>query len=297
MIKGQTSILGVVILMGIVMGLVSATYLWAGPLIAKNIDKSNVNSMIAFMNTLNNEILDVASTGSSKVISANLGQASFVIDSLSNQIVIEMSSTAPMINSVTETPINFPELALIRENFNLNASKIDTSASLPGYNTVSHYNNLTLEGINYNISLFNSSSSNNFELLCIWNNTINQANDCAQASQSISKEGTSYEVVYINESGNNASFKGGLVENKGFFGLDSSGIVSAKGFSSNDKEYITLFLTYRALVNEEGVEFRILLNCSNNCAFSNEKKYFAITQANIARGIDYVNTTVNIEVE
>lgn len=295
--KGQVSILGVVILTGIVMGLVSATYIWAGPLITKNLDKANVNSVINFMNNLNEDILYVASTGSSRVINANLGESSFVIDSVNNQIIVELSSTVPMINSVTEAPINFHELATKRENFNINASMIDESQSLSGYESTSHYTNISLDGNNYNISLFNSSITNNFELLCIWNGTINQIDDCANVSQSISKEGTVYEVVYINNTGANALFIGGLIENKGVFGLEPSGILSGKGFNSNEKEYITLFLTYRSLVSDDNVDFKIFLDCSNNCAFSNERKSFVISRTNIIRGSGYVNTYINIEVD
>ncbi|MFA5743763.1 MAG: hypothetical protein WC936_02965 [Candidatus Nanoarchaeia archaeon] len=266
--KGQVSILGVVILMGIVMGLVSATYVWAGPLITKNLDKANVNNVISFMNDLNDDILYVASTGSSRIVESNLGEASFVINSADNQVIVELSSTVPMINSVTEAPINFHELATKTENFNINASIMDESVSLSGYEPVSYYSALSLGGVDYNASLFNSTESNDFELLCIWNGTINELNDCALTGQSISKEGTVYEVVYINESGTNALFIGGLVENKGIFGLEPSGIISGKGFNSNNKEYITLFLTYRALVSDDNVEFKIFINCSNNCAFS-----------------------------
>jgi hypothetical protein len=294
--KAQVSILGVVILIGIVMALVSVTYIWAGPLITKNIDKANVNSVISFMNNLNEDILYVASTGSSRVISANIGQASFIINPDNNQIIVEMSSTVPMINSVTESPINFYELATKRENFNTNASMLDDSISLPGYEPISYYSNLTLGNVNYNISLF-SFSENNFTLLCIWNNSLNQANDCGQAGQSISKEGTAYEVVYINQSGNNSLFIGGLIENEGVFGLEPSGILSGKGFNSNGKEYITLFLTYRALISDENVKFKIFIDCSNSCAFSNEKKNFVISRTNIIRGSGFVNTNITIEVE
>ena len=297
MIKGQVSILGVVILTGIVIGLVSVTYVWAGPLITKNIDKANVNSIINFMNNLNEDILYVASTGSSRVISASLGQATFVIDSESNQVIVEMSSTVPMINSVTEAPINFNELATKRENFNINASKTDTSHSLPGYAAESKYINQSLSGTTYNISLFNSTATNNYELLCIWNNTINQLNDCANASQSILKEGVAYEAVYINSSGSNALFIGGLIENAGVFGLEPSGILSGKGFNSDDKEYITLYLTYRALISDDNTEFKIFIECSNNCAFSNERKSFVISRSNIVRGSGYVHTYVNLEVD
>jgi hypothetical protein len=295
--KGQVSILGVVILTGIVMGLVSATYVWAGPLITKNLDKTNVNNVLTFMNNLNEDILYVASTGSSRVINTNLGESSFIIDAVSNQIVVELSSTVPMINSVTETPINFHELATKRENFNINSSMTDLITTLPGYETTSYYTNQTLEGINYNISIFNSSSTNNFELLCIWNGTINQLDDCANVTQSIFKEGTVYEVIYLNSSGTNALFIGGLIENNGIFGLEPSGIVSGKGFTSNDKEYITLYLTYRTLISDENVDFKIFIDCSNNCAFSNEKKSFVISRTNIVRGSGYVNTYINIEVD
>ncbi|MFA5303736.1 MAG: hypothetical protein WC393_04340 [Candidatus Nanoarchaeia archaeon] len=295
--KGQVSILGVVILMGIVMGLVSATYVWAGPLITKNLDKANVNNVISFMNDLNDDILYVASTGSSRIVESNLGEASFVINSADNQVIVELSSTVPMINSVTEAPINFHELATKTENFNINASIMDESVSLSGYEPVSYYSALSLGGVDYNASLFNSTESNDFELLCIWNGTINELNDCALTGQSISKEGTVYEVVYINESGTNALFIGGLVENKGIFGLEPSGIISGKGFNSNNKEYITLFLTYRALVSDDNVEFKIFINCSNNCAFSNEAKSFVISRTNIIRGSGYVNTYINIEVD
>jgi hypothetical protein len=248
------------------------------------------------MNNLNDDILYVASTGSSRVLTANLGQATLVIDSENNQVVAELSSSVPMINSVTEAPINFHELATKRENFNTNNSLNDESQILSGYEISSTYTNLTLSENNYNISLFNSTSTNNFELLCIWNQSVNISLDCAQVSQSISKEGITYEVVYINESGTNALFVGGLIENTGVFGLEPSGIISGKGFSSNEKEYITLYLTYRSLVSEDNVNFKIFIDCPNNCAFSNEIKSIVISRSNIIRGTGYVYTYIDLEV-
>ncbi|MDD4353522.1 MAG: hypothetical protein PHN56_03630 [Candidatus Nanoarchaeia archaeon] len=295
--KGQVSILGVVILTGIVMGLVSVTYVWAGPLITKNIDKANVNSVISFMNNLNEDILYVASTGSSRVISASLGEASFIIDAENNQVIIEMSSSVPMINSVTESPINFHELATKRENFDTNASLIDSTTQLSGYDSTSYYSIVALAEGNYNASLFKNSTSSNFDLLCIWNSSITKLTDCANVGQTISVQGTTYEVVYINSTGSNALFIGGLVENKGIFGLEPSGILSGKGFNSNNKEYITLYLKYRGLVSDDNVDFKIFIDCSNNCAFSNENKNFVISRTNIVRGSGYVYTYINIEVD
>lgn len=297
MIKCQSSVLGVVILTGIVIALVSAAYVWAGPLITKNVDKANVNAVISFMKDLNDDILYVSSTGSSKVVSADFGQASFVVNSENNQIVVEMSSTVPMINSVTEVPLSYTELATKIENFNLNFTNEDSSIILSGYEPTSYYTNVSLSGDYYNVSVFESSSTNDFELLCIWNESLSQEDDCALISESIVKDGTTYEVIYINESGSNSVFSGGLIENTGAFGIEPSGIVSAKGFSVNDKEYITMYLTYRPLVNDRNVEFKIYLSCLSNCAFSNERKNLVISRNNVVRTTGHVDTYITVEVE
>jgi len=294
--KCQSSVLAIIILMGIIISLVSVTYIWAGPLISKNIDKSSVEKAMDFMTALNDDILYVASTGASRALSVNLGQASLVIDSSNNQVVVEMSSSVQMINSVAQVPLNFAELAMKSENFNINASLTDTNTIISGYESTSHYTNFTLAGSEYNASLFNSSATHVFDLLCLWNTTVTEANDCAQLNESISKNGTAYEVTYINESGSTASFIGGLIENKGVFSLEPAGIISAKGFSVSDKEYITLYLTYRALTSSENVDFKIILDCLNNCAFTNENKNLIISRTNIERESGSVNTYINIEV-
>ncbi|MDD2679007.1 MAG: hypothetical protein PHG04_00305 [Candidatus Nanoarchaeia archaeon] len=294
--KAQSSILGVVLFLGIVLALVTATYVWAEALISKNVDKSNTDSVTEFMETLNNDILYVASTGARRVINANLATASLVINPPNNQIVIEISSAVPIINSVTQVPLNFIELATMKENFNINASLSEESLSIEGYESLSKYSNVSLEGQEYNATIFNNSATNEFDLLCLWNEALTYENDCATTNETISKEGISYEVIYVNESGDSATFTGDFIENPGIFSTEPAGIISAKGFRAGEKEYITFYLTYRTLTNQEGTDFKIFINCSNNCALSEEAKSLSISRNSVERGADYVNTYINIEV-
>lgn len=293
-IKSQSGILSVVLLTGIILALVGAAYIWAGPLLSKNVDMANIDSIIDFLNNLNSEILYAARTGGNRVLSANMEQASLIINPLGNQIIIEASSAVPMVNSVEEIPLNFYELSQKNEDININASKTH-GASISGYDSSANYDEILINELQYNASLLKNSSSAEFDLLCLWKDELS-IDDCATEYEVIQKEGVSHEIIYINESGSNAFFLGGLAENKGVFGSEPSGIISAKGFNIGNREHMTFYLTYRGLINDEDVDFKIIIECSNNCVISGEQKSVSITRKNVLRQQGKVYTTIGIEV-
>lgn len=295
--KSQASVLSVILLTGIAVAVLSITYLWAQPMITQNVDTSIVNNAIDFMKNLNQDIIDSARTGSSKTILANLIKGNFAIDSLGNRIIIELSSTAKVIQSNVEKPLNFYELPLKKEVFYLNELTDDETQELEGFESKSRKQLITLNGTIYNASIFNNSESFEFDTLCLWNESIDYFIDCGNIDESIPKEGTSYYARTINPLGANASFYGALAENKGVFGQDVSGIISAKSFNVGSTEHVTLYLTYRALLDESGNEYKIIINCKNNCVFSGEEKKIYISREKIENIGKTSYTYITLEVE
>ncbi len=295
--KSQASVLSVILLTGIAVAVLSITYLWAQPMITRNVDTSIINNAIDLMKNLNQDIIDSARTGSSKTILANLVKGNFAIDGVGNRIIIELSSTAKIIQSNIEKPLNFYELALKPEIFYLNELEDGETLELEGFELLSRTQAVTLNETIYNASIFNNSENFEFDTLCLWNETIDYFIDCGNIDESISKEGTAYSAKFINASGFNAYFSGAPAENKGEFGQDISGIISAKSFNVGSTEHVTLYLTYRALLDEEGNEYKIILQCRNNCVFSGEEKKIYISREKIENIGKTSYTYINLEVE
>ncbi len=295
--KSQASVLSVILLTGISVAILSITYLWAQPMITQNVDTLIVNNAIDFMKNLNQDIIDSARTGSSKTILANLEKGNFAIDSIGNRIIIELSSTAKIIQSNVEKPLNFYELPLKKEIFYLNNLTDDETQELEGFESKSRRQSITINGTIYNASIFNNSETFEFDTLCLWKESIDYFTDCGNIDESILKEGTSYYARTINPLGANASFYGDLIENKGVFGQDVSGIISAKSFNVGNTEHVTLYLTYRALIDESGNEYKIIINCKNNCVFSGEEKKIYISRQKIENIGKNLYIYINLEVE
>lgn len=297
--KCQTGILGVVILTGIVLAIISVTYVWGQPLIQKNVDRAQVNQALEKIEEINDAILYTSSTGSNSIVNLDLTKSTFLVDADNNRVVIETTSTVPIVASVEEVPINYYELAEKRESITYNTTNtINTDPIISGYEVTTHHANTTIQEVNYNVSIHENTSTNEWDLLCIWKDyTINKNNDCAGAQEALEKEGVTIDVLSILASGEAAYALGGMEENKGILGSEPSGIVSAESINLGDSEKITFYLTYRSMLSSEDEEYKVILNCNQDCVASNTDKKLVISRENVIITTSEVNTIINLEVQ
>ncbi len=297
--KAQTGILGIVILTALLLGIVSVTFLWGQPLIQKNVDRAQVNLIMSKLDEINDAILYTSSTGSNSIIDLDLTTSTFVVDTDNNRIVYETYSTVPIISSTTEVPINYYELAQERESITYNATNlISTDPVVAGYEVSTHHTNTTIDGVYYNVSIHENSASSEWELVCIWPlDTITLINDCGKAGEAIVKEGITIDILSVITDGEGAYALGDYVENKGVLGSEPSGIISAQSLTLRDREKITFYLTYRTMISSFNEEYRIILDCVEDCVASNTDKELLISRDNVIMTSDEVTTYITLEVQ
>jgi hypothetical protein len=205
----------------------------------------------------------------------------------------------PIIASVEEVPINYYELANVRQATTYNTTNtVDTDPLITGYEQTTHHANTTIETVFYNVSIHENSGTSEWDLFCIWKDyTINKPDDCAGENQAITKEGVTIDVLSIITDGTGAYTLGALVENQGVLGSEPSGIISAESINLGDAEKITFYLTYRTMLSTQDEEYKIILECPANCVASNVDKKLIISRNNVIIGTNQVTTTVKLEVQ
>lgn len=291
--QAQSTILGVVILTGLILSVVSISYLWGQPLVEKSMDKNNVNLLIDNLKEINDLIIYTVNSGSNTISKLNLNGDSFLIDEINNRLVIKTEATIPVINTIKEVPINTYELPRVRESltFNMTGNELVTLTPLTGYYADVKLINRTFGNRVYNISLHNNTETDLYDKICIWQNVLTES-DCVQVGETIRIELVTYEIMGILDSGELAFAYGKYIENQGIKGIDVSGIISSRGIDLVNKEDISLYLTYRTLVDSDGRRYKIVLNCFNNCQVSNVNKELVISldsvSANATDVISYV---------
>lgn len=298
--SAQTGVLGMVVLTGIVIVIISITFMWGQPLIQKNVDKAQINMVMEKLDEINDAIIYTASTGSNNIVSLDLTNSAFLIDESSNRIMYQTYSSVPIISGTEEVPINYYELATIRESLTYNTT--DTSNSDPivtGYETITHHkSNITIGGVLYNATIHENSSNNEWDLLCLWKDySITESTDCARSGETITQEDIVHDIISILSSGEAAYANGDIIENQGILGNEPSGIISAESVSLIDTEKITFYLTYRGMLSPINKEHKIILSCSNNCVSSNTEKDLIISRTNIVQSSNSTITYISLEVQ
>ncbi|MBN1923566.1 MAG: hypothetical protein JW791_02285 [Nanoarchaeota archaeon] len=295
----QTGILGIVILTAILLVIVSVTFLWGQPLIQKNVDRANINLIMDKMDEINDAVLYTASTGSNSIVDLDLSASSFVVDTDNNRVVYETYSTVPIIASTQEVPVNYYELAEERETITYNTSSTyNVDPQVTGYELITHHGNTTIDSVFYNVTVHENTGTNEWELVCFWKDyTIKEAADCAMIGEAVTKQGVSIDVIGIITAGEGVYALGDYVENFGVLGSEPSGIISAQSLSLRDKEKVTFYLTYRTMISSYDEEYKIIIDCADNCVASNVDKKLLISRTNVVMSSDQVTTYINLEVQ
>ncbi|NOX71975.1 MAG: hypothetical protein GXO64_04750 [Candidatus Micrarchaeota archaeon] len=111
--SGQTEILSVVIMAGIVIALVGAAYMWGSPMMEKRSIQTKYASAEKFMSMLNDKITEIATTCATPggctytVDMPQIEAASMTFDNDANTIFFRFPSNQKMLEN-EKTPINTP---------------------------------------------------------------------------------------------------------------------------------------------------------------------------------------------
>lgn len=104
--KGQSQLVGAVLIIGILLGAVTAAYTGFMPLIRKNRDTNKLDRAYDTMESINSVIQTVAQQGGKRDISLDLSGASLVIKPETNSIEYQTTTKSPYVTTVGWVPMN-----------------------------------------------------------------------------------------------------------------------------------------------------------------------------------------------
>lgn len=299
--KGQSQLLGSVLITSIILALAGSAFLWGRPLIQKSTDKATVDNLLLQLKSLDSAIQEVAATGSSKTVSLTLKDGDQI--SLSDQVVVETTITVPVVTSSEFAPLNsydLPErekLIKIVTNKTVNVAGTGLDLGEEGF-AVKNSNDELIESGFFDVYVYKTVDCSDYCFVCIVNHTNTPTNsECAKEGGSLVVDGVDYNVAQVSSDGDNVFILGGVEENKGVLGVDVSGIISAKSklLGSSKGLLTTLRLSYRGLVDSGGVTHRIKLVCNSGCFASSKNVKVRVARSNVIRTSNSIDTYINIE--
>lgn len=121
--KGQSQLVGAVLIIAILLGAVSAAYVGFMPLIKKNRDTNKLDRAYTSIENLNDVIQSVAQQGGKRSISLDLSGAHAVIKPINNSIEYQTTTSSPYVTTVGWVPMNVnfaPGIPAVDDNWRSN---------------------------------------------------------------------------------------------------------------------------------------------------------------------------------
>ncbi len=299
--KAQSTVVSTVLLSGIILAIVTATFVWGQPLVQKTTDKIKVDSLTNDLSTIKDKIDHTQQTGSPSVVTLNIKDATFRISQDDNSIIVKTTTLIPVIASYNFVPLDYTELAYETKLTDVNTSFLNTTVvSVPdGYDGGDiHFGNATLGSKDYNITVYNKSSTV-YNYACIYEGSdiSDMDSQCAEELGTINVEGTNYVVSWIKSDGKEVIISGGEEENVGVLGVDPAGIISGKSLPVSGNQHITLKLSYRKLRDSSGHFYKTFLQCSSGCRTGAGIKKLIIERDRVERTENETNYYIKLHFE
>ena len=306
MIKGQSQILGAVLITAIVLLVSGSAFIWGKPLIDKSTDKSKIDGLVLKMAEIDSSIKQAASTGSSKNIRLRLGESDEISLTKEGELKLTTYTKVPVISTRELAPLNSYELSTKKDLIGVETSNTvnpvtyDQLASYTFNSSFSVKNaSVILDGNYYNVLSYVTSSKGDYDFICITNVTSSKPknNECAFEFQVINIGEVSYTIQSVDPFGEFVYFTGRNVENVGVITRDVPGVIAGKSrvIGSNEGLLTTLSLDYRGLQDDSGIVHRIILQCSGTCLSTKPDSIVKLYRADVARTGDSIDTYINIE--
>lgn len=266
--RGQSAIISTVLLSGIILAIVSATFIWGQPLVQKTTDKVKIDTIVDDLTLIKDKIEHTQQTGSPSVVNLNIQDATYHILPDENGIIVRTTTLIPVITSYTYIPISYTELAYETELTDVDTSQTVTGVSTPpGYDGGDiHFGNVTLEGALYNVTVYVTDNTV-YDHVCIYQGSdISDLDaECSEELGSINKAGTDFTISWVNSDGNEVIISGGEKENIGILGSDPAGIIAGKSQPISNQQQVSLKLSYRSLKDANNRNYKTFIECSVGC--------------------------------
>lgn len=291
MSKAQSSVLGTVLITGIVISIVGSVLVWGKPLIDKSTDNTHIDNIINKMMEIDSAIRYVGETGSTRNIKLSLSDESFRI--VNGEIVWETSTQVPIVATTSWAPINTYDLPTKNQILTIDTKYACIKCTKLSEDDNPKYGNITIDNEIYYVSTHNEGV--NYKKACISKNFNLTSENCAFKNQKIYVKDYGYEIGYVAASGNEVVIIGKEVENIGILGKDKAGIIIGKSTSTKYAQNVFIKLVYRGLQDDYGKVIRYNLNCDDHCIATQGTYTLTITRESISETPSGTIINVNLE--
>jgi hypothetical protein len=295
--KSQMSVVGTILISGIVISIIIITYIWGRPLVQKSVDKARIDTILKRLEEIDSAITYVADTGGSRSIRFSLGEEAIRISPDDNSISFETSTVIPIIASLEWLPLNYHELPFKRDVLYSN-----TSGTAPvgcPWGGIPRNGSITIEGVEFNVTACNETTEYNYA--CIGHElSLITGSDCGRLNDDIYISEIDYTitVLKVNETGSEVFFLGEIVENVGILGMDPYGIIVGKTDVIAEVQRVTMKVKYRSLKDALGNLYSIVIQCDVDCFARGGTRTLHISRERLPeKGPGYIKTYVKLKLD
>lgn len=300
--RAQTAIISTILLSGVILAIVTATYVWGQPLVQKTTDKIKIDSIVNDLTTIKNRIEHTQQTGSPSEVTLNIQDANYQISPDENGIIVKATTLIPVITSYAYIPMDYTELAYETRLTDINTSLTGSTTTKPsGYvnGDIIHTGEVNLSNTNYHVSVYNTSEGNTiYDIVCIHvGEDIIPNTDCAKELGFINKNGIDYSISWIDDNGAEVIISGDQKENIGILGTDPSGVISGKSQPVSRTQQVTIKLSYRGLKDANDRVYKTFIECATGCRASEGIKTLKIERTKVDRTSNSTNYYLKVYFE
>ncbi len=299
--KAQSAIISTVLLSGIILSIVAATYIWGQPLVQKTTDKIKIDALTEMLETIKNGIDNAQQSGSPSQLQLDISDAVVAIKPSINAVSIETTTIIPIITSYTYVPISYTELPSESELIDVNTTETNTTTTYTPTNYVVgtdiHFGNVTLNTTVYNVTTYNISPSGTYDVACIYEGQEAEASECITEGQTLTMGVNDYTLSWLDSEGTEVILTGPEVETLGVLGTDPAGIIIGKSTPVSRTQHIELRLVYRGLIDAEGRETKTILQCTSGCRTGEGRKILRVSRDRIERTENITYFYINLKFE
>lgn len=305
--RAQQTVLGAILVTGIVIALVFLAFVWGRPLIQKNLDMTKILGLIDTVEEIDTTIRFVAETGTSKTVDVNLDKTALRVmqDELlleRNNIQFEVGTFMPIVSYVMWVPLNTNDLPYINEKFAGNLQESSVQVACVTGSTGVKSTSLNLYGRRYEVHVFQTPDYNcaASKYVCLQGPTesapsLSCETSCACEGDYIFKDEHYFKIEYVGDT--YIEIGGDIQENIGVISVDKPGIIIGKGVKSGDQNLNMIKLVYRGLEDQLTKDvYRINLQCSGNCIVSSGDYTLQFTLISKERKPQLIESNVGVQI-
>ncbi len=291
--RGQTEVVGSIILIGIVLAAIAMAYLWGLPIFTKSGDVTLISYIQDVFDRLGTEISDVAMEGGQRSVELRIekGQISLEEDEVGEYILSFVTSTPVSFFPADGAPINDWTLPY--------QDRIDELNFTVQYNATTRAANKTVDGTAYTFYAYDVGGEGTYDCVFRVNQGQGPGGDCITVGGAITP---SFRLDYLDPDGEFATLLDGMTTSVGIIGQDKPGVVVGKAERVGSRFKTTIFLKMREIFDPSKSELMKIELVPKTGGAIRASGRFSITFRNTGQRVEFQEdvlyriTTVEVEI-